>query len=152
MELYMVYYPYTQFVEDVKKLVRLTDTYRPDTIVAIARGGWTLGHAYASATGNRQLMSINSILYEGDQKGRRCRIFNVPALENAAKVLVLDDIVDSGETLKEVLSLLRKRFTHATFKSGSIYYKKSAVIQPDFSLYETNEWIEFFWEKDYLLH
>jgi len=85
----MVYYAYEQFVEDVKKLVRLTKEYNPDTIVAIARGGWTLGHAYANATDNRQLMSINSILYEGDQKGQKCEVFNIPELDKAKKVLLI---------------------------------------------------------------
>ncbi len=147
----MVYYGYERFVSDVKTLVRLTQEYKPDTLIAIARGGWTLGHAYASATDNRQLMSINSILYEGDQKGKHCEVFNIPDLGKAERVLILDDIVDSGETVKEVLGSLKERFPDIEFRIASIFYKKSAVIQPDFSLHEADEWIEFFWEKDYLL-
>jgi len=147
----MVYYGYEKFVEDVKQLVRLSAAYNPDTIIGITRGGWTLAHAYASATNNRQLMSINSILYEGDQRGKVCEIFNVPELGKAKKVILLDGIVDSGQTVKEVLNYLKNYFPKVEFKIASIYYKKTAVIQPDFALYETTEWIEFFWEKDYLL-
>jgi len=146
----MTYYPYERFVTDVKALVRLTSDYKPDTLIAIARGGLTLGHAYASATDNRQLMSINSILYEGDQRGKSCEIFNVPELHDAKKVLLLDDIVDSGQTIKEVLEHLQGCFPEVTFKIASIYYKKSAVVQPDFALHEADDWIEFFWEKDFL--
>ncbi len=146
----MTYYPYEKFVNDVKTLVKLSSEYRPDTLVAIARGGLTLGHAYAMATDNRQLMSVNSILYEGDQRGKSCEIFNVPQLKNAKKVLLLDDIVDSGQTLKEVLNHLQQCFPDVEFKIASIYYKKSAVIQPDFTIHEANDWIEFFWERDYL--
>lgn len=147
----MVYYAYAQFVKDVKKLVQKTSEYQPDTIIGIARGGWTLAHAYASATDNRQLMSINSILYEGKDKGSKCEVFNVPDLSKAKKVILLDDIVDSGQTISEVLNYLKVQFPNVEFKIASIYYKKTACIQPDFSLYETEEWIEFFWEKDYLL-
>ncbi len=146
----MTYYPYERFVDDVKALVKLTSDYRPDTLVAVARGGLTLGHAYAMATDNRRLMSVNSILYEGDQRGESCEIFNVPELKAAKKVLLLDDIVDSGQTLKEVLTHLQRCFPEVEFKIASIYYKKSAVIQPDYTLHEANDWIEFFWEKDYL--
>ena len=146
----MTYYPYEQFVDDVKALVRLTEGYQPDTLIAIARGGLTLGHAYASATGNRRLMTINSILYEGDQRGTSCEIFNVPELQQAKKVLLLDDIVDSGQTIKEVLQHLQAAFPDVTFKIASIYYKKSALIQPDFTVREADDWIEFFWEKDFL--
>ena len=146
----MLYYSYERFVDDVKALVIQTAAYNPDTLIAIARGGLTLGHAYASATDNRQLMSINSILYEGDQRGKSCEIFNVPELQNAKRVLLLDDIVDSGQTVKEVLSHLQTCFPDITFKIASLYYKKTAVIQPDFALHEANDWIEFFWEKDFL--
>ncbi len=146
----MVYYGYEQFVDDVRQLVRVTSTYNPDTLVAVARGGLTLGHAYALATDNRQLMSINSILYEGEQKGKVCEIFNVPELGKAQKVLLLDDIVDSGQTIQEVLNYLKHHFPHVEFKIASIFYKKTALIQPDYALHETDEWIEFFWEKDYL--
>lgn len=146
----MTYYPYEKFVNDVKTLVKLTSEYRPDTLVAVARGGLTLGHAYAMATDNRQLMSVNSILYEGDQRGKSCEIFNVPELKDARKVLLIDDIVDSGQTLKEVSEHLKERFPDVEFRIASIYYKKTAVIQPDFTVHEANDWIEFFWEKDYL--
>jgi xanthine phosphoribosyltransferase len=148
----MVYYGYEQFVEDVKKLViKISAEYDPDTLIAVARGGLTLGHAYALATDNRQLMSINSILYEGNQKGKVCEIFNIPELGKAKKVLILDDIVDSGQTIKEVFNYLTHHFPEVEFKIASIFYRPTAIIQPDFALYETDEWIDFFWEVDYLL-
>jgi xanthine phosphoribosyltransferase len=148
----MVYYGYEQFVEDVKKLViKISAEYDPDTLIAVARGGLTLGHAYALATDNRQLMSINSILYEGNQKGKVCEIFNIPELGKAKKVLILDDIVDSGQTIKEVFNYLTHHFPEVEFKIASIFYRPTAIIQPDFTLYETDEWIDFFWEVDYLL-
>ncbi len=28
------------------------------------------------------------------------------------------------------------------------FYKKTAVLQPDFAVREANEWIDFFWEVD----
>ena len=38
----MVYYGYEKFVEDVKKLVRMTQEYNPDAIIGIARGSGKL--------------------------------------------------------------------------------------------------------------
>lgn len=145
----MTHYTYDEFVNDVKALVRLTREYQPDTLIAIARGGLTLGHAYACATDNRRLMSINSILYEGERRGERCEIFNMPELVHAKKVLLLDDIVDSGQTVKEVLAELEKSFPEVEFKIASIFYKKTAAIQPDYTLREANDWIEFFWDTDF---
>jgi len=146
----MTYYPYEKFVTDVKALVQMTKEYNPDTIVAIARGGVMLGHAYASATNNRQLMSINSILYENDKRGTKCEIFSIPDLSRAKRVILFDDIVDTGQTIKEVIGQLNISYPDVEIKIASIYYKKTAVVQADFTLHETTEWIDFFWEKDFL--
>ncbi len=146
----MKYYAYEEFVHDTRKLVALSKGFEADTLLAIARGGLTLGHAYAHAVDNRRLFAINSILYEKDKKGASCEIFNAPELKGAQKVLLLDDIVDSGQTIKEVLSLLKQCYPDIEFKIASLFYKPTAVIQPDFYVHEAKEWIEFFWEKDFL--
>ena len=146
----MTYYPYETFVKDVKALVRMTKEYNPDTLVSIARGGVTLGHAYASATDNRQLMSVNSVLYNDKAKGTKCELFNIPDLSKASRVLILDDIIDSGQTMQAVLDELIEAYPAIKIKIASLYYKKSALIQPDFSLHEATQWIEFFWEKDFM--
>ncbi|MDF1882207.1 phosphoribosyltransferase domain-containing protein [Sulfurimonas sp. MAG313] len=145
----MKYYAYKEFVKDTKKLVKLCKEYEADTLLAVARGGLTLGHAFAEAVNTRRLFTINSILYEKDKKGSRCEIFNMPDLKDAKKVLLLDDIVDSGQTIKEVLSLLREDFPEVEFKIATLFYKPTALIQPDFCVHEAKEWIEFFWEKDF---
>ncbi len=145
----MTYYSYEEFVKDTKKLVAISKDFNADTIVAIARGGLTLGHAYAQAVDTRRLFSINSILYEKDKKGVSCEIFNTPELKDASRVLLLDDIVDSGQTIKEILALLQHCFPHVEFKIASLFYKKTAVVQPDYTVHEAKDWIEFFWEKDF---
>lgn len=146
----MFYYPYKKFVTDVKTLVQMTKEYNPDTIVSIARGGVMLGHAYASATNNRQLMSINSVLYEEEKCGEKCEIFNIPDLSRAKRIILLDDIIDSGKTIREVMGQLKISYPEVEIKIASIYYKKTAVVQADFSIHEASEWINFFWEKDFL--
>jgi len=146
----MIYYSYEKFVVDVKKLVQMTQSYHPDTIVAIARGGVTLGHAYASATDNRRLFTINSILYKEHEREDKCEIFNIPNLDLAQRILLLDDIVDSGQTMKEVLEQLRALYPDVEIKIASLFYKTTALVQSDFWLHEATDWIDFFWEVDYL--
>jgi xanthine phosphoribosyltransferase len=145
----MIYYSYEEFVKDTKKLIECSRGFEADTLLAVARGGLTLGHAYALAVDNRRLFAINSVLYEKDQKGQRCEIFNMPDLKDAKRVLILDDIIDSGQTMKEVVALLKKSYPKVEFKIASLFYKPTAVIQPDFSVNEAKEWIGFFWEKDF---
>jgi len=144
------YYDYPTFVNDVKTLVRKTKEFEPDTLLAIARGGLTLAQAYAEATDNRNLFTINSILYDGEVKRSHPKLVNLPELSGAKKVLILDDIADSGQTLRAVLTVLQERYPDITFKSATLFYKQSSCIEPDYWLHETNEWIDFFWEKDFL--
>ncbi len=144
------YYDYETFKKDVKTLVKKTEDFKPDALLAIARGGMTLAHAYAQATDNRNLFSINSILYDGEVKRSHPKLMNLPELDGAKTVLILDDIVDSGQTLQAVLRVLQERYPDTVFKSATIYYKKNSDIQPDYWLHETDEWIDFFWEKDFL--
>jgi len=85
----MKYYSYDEFVRDTKQLVKDSRAFQADTLLAIARGGLTLGHAYAHAVDNRRLFTINSVLYEKDKRAQSCEIFNMPELKDAQKVLLL---------------------------------------------------------------
>ncbi len=143
------YYDYDTFKEDVKKLVEMTSDCHPDTLLGIARGALTLAHAYAHATDNRNLFTVNSVLYDGDVKRSYAKLLNIPDLSEAKHVLILDDIVDTGETLYAVLKVLQERYPDIIFKSAALFTKPTAVIQPDYALHEATEWIDFFWEKDF---
>ena len=143
------YYSYGMFLDDTKKLVKsIKEFYDPDAIVSIARGGNTLGHFIASGLDINSLFTINSIHYNNTEKLDSFEISNIPILENYKKVLIVDDIIDSGETIQEILKILTKKYPYITFKIATLFYKKSAIIEADFTINEAKQWIEFFWEKD----
>ncbi|HHH20985.1 MAG TPA: phosphoribosyltransferase, partial [Nitratifractor sp.] len=122
--------------------------YNPDTLLAVARGGLTLGHFMAQALDTRRLFALNSIHYEKNSKLDTIEIFNIPDLKSAKRVVIIDDIVDSGETLSEIIQVLQKAYPHCEFKLATIFYKPTAIIQADYTLKEAKEWIDFFWEVD----
>ena len=65
-------------------------------------------------------------------------------------MLIVDDIIDSGETLREVLRLLKEKYPQADFRLATIFYKPTAVIEADYTLKKAHDWIDFFWEVDIL--
>ena len=142
------YYGYDEFKKDTQTLVNKCRDYEPDVLLAVARGGLTLAHLMAQALDMRNLYSLNSIHYEGEMKLDSFNIFNIPDVSHAKRVLIIDDIVDSGETMEEILKLLGKKFPGVEFKLATLFYKKTAVLQPDYADREANEWIDFFWEVD----
>jgi len=142
------YYGYDEFKKDTQVLVNKCRDYEPDILLAVARGGLTLAHLMAQALDMRNLYSLNSIHYEGELKLDSFNIFNIPDVSHAKRVLIIDDIVDSGETMVEILKILEDKFPGVEFKLATLFYKKTAILKPDFAVREANEWIDFFWEVD----
>lgn len=142
------YYGYDEFKKDTQVLVDKCRDYEPDILLAVARGGLTLAHLMSQALDMRNLYSLNSIHYEGELKLDSFNIFNIPDVSHAKRVLIIDDIVDSGETMVEILKILEKKFPGVEFKLATLFYKKTAILKPDFAVREANEWIDFFWEVD----
>ncbi|AQW82401.1 phosphoribosyltransferase [Campylobacter pinnipediorum] len=143
----MFFYSYDEFEKDIKSMAReIKDDFSPDAILAIARGGMTIGHFIAIALQNRNLFSLNSIHYDEQSKLDTINIFNIPDLSNVNKILVVDDIVDSGESMAEIKKTLLKLYPHLDIKIATIFYKKTALLMPDYKAKEATEWIEFFWD------
>jgi len=144
------YYAYENFKQDTKQLLQLLETFQADAIVGIARGGLTLSHAVAEALNIRNVEIIRTELYDQKNKRNSISIFGSCSFKEAKKVLVLDDIADSGETLKTIMEYLEENHREIEFKSATLFYKKSSIYKPHFWVNEANCWIEFFWEKDFL--
>jgi xanthine phosphoribosyltransferase len=144
----MRYYGYEEFTKDMHTLVKSFGRYRPDALLAIARGGLSAGHFIAQIMDIRHLYSINSIHYDKDIKLDTLDIFNIPDMSKFKRVLIIDDIIDSGDTMVETLRVLNKTYLYTEFKTSVIFYKSSAKIEPDFYIKKTDEWIDFFWEVD----
>jgi len=142
-----IYYPYEEFKNDLKLLTEKIDQDF-DAILGIARGGLTMAHLLGEYYDLREVYSINTIGYEDTHKNESVEVFNLPELKSAAKVLIVDDIVDSGDTLVEVLAVLQAKYPSVTFVTASIFYKKTAKITPTWYVKEPKGWIDFFWSVD----
>jgi len=143
------YYAYENFRDDTKELIKVVKIFQPEAILAIARGGYTLSHAMAEGLDIRDVQSIRTELYDKECKREELTLFGECSFK-AKRVLVLDDIADSGETLAFIMKYLQKQFPDVIFKSATLFYKKTSIYEPDFWINEANAWIEFFWEKDFI--
>lgn len=142
----MYYYSYEEFQKEIIPFTRkIKEEFNPDVLLAIARGGMTLGHFLAEGLGNRNLFSLNSIHYEDTQKLDTIKIFNIPDLSSYKKVLLVDDIIDSGETMIEIKRVSMEKYPHLELRVASVFYKPSALLIPEFYIKEAKEWIDFFW-------
>ncbi|MCE3037367.1 phosphoribosyltransferase [Helicobacter sp. faydin-H20] len=148
-----MYYAYHNFLEDLKVLKQKVEEKIgiPDAIVCIARGGMTMSHMLGLAWNIRAVYSLNAISYSDTKVQSSLIIENMPCIRKEhKKIIILDEIVDSGVSLSEVVHKLSTNFQHATFYTATIFQKNTAKIKADFFIREPNEWVDFFWETDLL--
>lgn len=144
-----VRYDYDTFAKDLRALADAIDG-KFDAIVAIARGGMTMAHMLGEYWDIRNVFVINSIGYEDTTKLEKTKVFNVPDLVPYGKILVVDDIADSGETIDAVMKTLLARYPDKRFETATLFYKPhKSIVKPDHWLKSIDdEWIDFFWSDD----
>ena len=121
--------------------------YRPDLVIAIARGGLLLAGAIAYALGTKQCGSINVEFYTGVDERLPEPVLHPPMLDAPAlggkRVLLVDDVSDSGRTLAKVVAIIRDE--GAEVRTATLYTKSHTVLVPDFDYRRTDDWIVFPW-------
>jgi xanthine phosphoribosyltransferase len=141
------YYNFEEFRGDIKLLSKQIKEYNPDCLVPIARGGLTIGHFLAESLEIRDVVVINTISYDKDKKLDKVKVFNIPNLSGFKKIVIVDDISDSGDTLEEVIKVIKTIYPDIEIKIATIFYKPTSKVIPDFKLKVAKDWIIFFWER-----
>jgi uncharacterized protein len=121
--------------------------FTPEIVVAIARGGLLLAGSIAYALGVKSCGSLNVEFYTGvDERLARPEILP-PLLDGASlagkRVLLVDDVSDSGRTLALAVELLQG--LDADVRSITLYTKPRTILVPDFCWRTTDRWIVFPW-------
>ncbi|MCX6792104.1 MAG: phosphoribosyltransferase family protein [Candidatus Gottesmanbacteria bacterium] len=116
-----------------------------DQIVAISRGGLTLGHLLTDLL--RIPISIITIQSYTDIRTSGVAVLT-EKLQNSIKrkhILLVDDVSDSGKTLVRATKYLTragaKKITTVT-----MFYKPHSVFRPDYFAKQTTKWILFPYE------
>lgn len=121
--------------------------FMPDVVVAIARGGMLLAGSIAYALGSKSCGALNVEFYTGVGERLEHPVVLPPMLDHAAlegkRVLLVDDVSDSGRTLAMVLAMLRDGGSEV--RTVCLYSKPGTVQQPDFVWRTTDRWIDFPW-------
>ena len=143
----MYYYSYEAFEDDMRRLLPGCRAYGPDTIVALARGGMVGAQLLGYGLGVRNIQLLGVTSYDDDVQRGSVAIEGCCNVAAAERILIVDDIVDSGKTLQAVKAYLKAQNPAAQIKCAAPWYKPSAEEQPDFTCREATEWIEFFWDR-----
>jgi hypoxanthine phosphoribosyltransferase len=125
------------------------DCYEPDAIVGVSRGGWPPARVMSDLLEIPEVANVKAEFYCGisETKGEPLITQPVSMPVKDKKLLVVDDVVDSGKSLRLVRTHLKEKDA-ADVKIAVIYYKPWSVISPDYYEIETEAWIIFPWEKN----
>ncbi|MEX5269685.1 phosphoribosyltransferase [Kocuria sabuli] len=138
-----------RFGEATQELARsvVESGFLPEIIIAVARGGLLPAGALSYAMGVKLSDAINVEFYTDVHQTLPDPVLLAPMLDTESiagrKLLVVDDVADSGRTLALVLELLRGFGAEA--RSAVIYAKPRSVVAPDYVWRATDEWIVFPW-------
>jgi hypoxanthine phosphoribosyltransferase len=123
----------------------LSDGVRIDEIVAISRGGLTLGHLLTDLLrvpiSTFTIQSYTDIQTQGEVK--ITKPLTVPL--DGKNILLVDDVADRGKTLVRALEYLTL-FSPKKIYSLTMYYKPHSVYKPDYFAKTTSDWILFPYE------
>ena len=130
---------------------RVADSgYEPDLVLAIARGGLGLAMGLGYALDVKNLSAVNVEFYTGVDQRLDVPIMLPPtpaAVDlSGLKVLVCDDVADSGRTLEIVEEFCAGHVAEA--RTVVIYEKPQSVVKPDYSWRTTEKWINFPWSTE----
>ncbi|MBA8951651.1 phosphoribosyltransferase [Actinomadura namibiensis] len=124
--------------------------YRPDLILSIARGGLFVAGALGYALDVKNLHVMNVEFYTGVDQRLDMPVM-LPPVPNAvdlsgAKVLVADDVADTGATLKLVRDFCADHV--ADVRCAVVYEKPRSFVKCEYVWKHTDQWINFPWSTE----
>ena len=132
--------------------------FRPSFLVGIWRGGAPIGISVQEVLEYNGIecdhISIRTSSYAGiDRQAKQVRVhaidYLVSRLTFEDRLLLIDDVFDSGRSLEAVIGELAKRCRRnlpEQIRIATVYYKPSrnlSSLQPDFHVRTTDQWLVF---------
>lgn len=124
--------------------------FRPDLIMSITRGGMLPAGTMSYAMGIKNLHIINVEFYTGVDARLPLPVLLPPvpaAVDLSAKqVLIVDDVADTGETLRMVRDFCAEHV--AETRTAVLYEKPQSVVRCDYVWKRTGAWVSFPWSSE----
>ncbi|MBF6049019.1 phosphoribosyltransferase [Streptomyces sp. NRRL B-1677] len=143
---------YPIFGEAIRELAQTIadDGYEPDIILSIARGGVFVAGGLAYALDCKNIHLVNVEFYSGVGETMEMPVMLAPVPDQIdftnKKVLIADDVADTGKTLKLVHDFCKDHV--AEVRSAVIYEKSQSLVKCEYVWKRTEDWINFPWSVE----
>lgn len=116
-------------------------SFHPDTIVAIGRGGYLPARILSDYLGLMDLTSFKIEHYIGATRSRHAVVrYPLSADLTDKRVLLVDDVSDSGDTFTTALEHLRSCGTPAEVRTAVLHHKVTSHYTPDYFVQRLVKW------------
>jgi uncharacterized protein len=128
----------------------VADGFEPDLILGIARGGLLISGALSYALDVKNAFTMNVEFYTGVDERLPVPMLLPPVPDlvdlHHARVLIADDVADTGQTLKLVKDFLAGRIGEV--RVAVLYEKPRSIVNCEYVWRRTDRWIDFPWSAD----
>ena len=137
-----VFLSYHDIHTDCIELAKKIKKYKPEKLILISRGGLIPGSIIANYLGIQDVDVIALKTYADRKRSKEIKVYK--RIKSEKKLVVIDDLVDSGETAKIVKEMMPNS------KFVVLYAKTSGKKQANLHLYDfkDSDWLVFPWEQD----
>lgn len=121
--------------------------YAPDLIVAVSRGGFDHARILCDQLEVRRLASVQIEYYAGVNETKEIPkiVYPLNADVSGKKVLVVDDVSDTGASLKAAKEHVEGQGA-SQVRVATLHIKPWTTFKPDYHAAETDAWIVYPWE------
>ncbi|WP_158057855.1 phosphoribosyltransferase [Halorussus halophilus] len=126
---------------DVSEQVK-QDSFEPDVVVALARGGWFAGRCICDFLGLDDLTSLKMEHYVGTAEKRDEPEVRYPMPEGSVEgkdVLIIDDIADTGGSIERAYEYVTDRDA-GEVRTATLQLLQTSEFQPDYLGEQLEEW------------
>jgi len=136
---------YDSLLNQSQKIQKQTE--KIDLILGISKGGLIPARILADFLQVSEIITIQAKFYTGIAQTHDEPIIIQPLTVNLSgkKILIVDDIADTGKSLKIVIEHLES-LGITEIKTATLYLNNRSVIKPDFYEEITDKWVVFPWE------
>ncbi len=143
-DLYVTWEQYHQNIEILADKVYQSG-WEFNQIVCLARGGLRIGDTL-SRLYHKPLAILFTSSYKDDHRREEIQFsqhLSMIGEDLGDRILILDDLVDSGVSLQKSIDWLKSRYPINDLRTGVVWYKAHSTFKPDYYVHHLadNPWV-----------
>jgi len=127
------------------------DNFRPDIIIALSRGGFVPARVICDLMIIKDLVSVKVDHWgvTAAQDGKAHLRYPIDVDLTGKKVLIVDDITDTGESM-EIARDFVKKLNPEEIRTAAIFHFRHSKFVPDYYSKELVDWVWVMWPWNYI--